>query len=154
MEIYKVTLFGHRDLYEHQKVEERLYPILQGLIRTKPYVEIYIGRNGEFDVFSASIVKRAQKAVESHNSGMTLVLPYHNKDIEYYYQYYDSVIIPECIEKTHPKGAITKRNRWMVEECDLFICYVTHENGGAYTALKYANKLGKDIINLAVCEDN
>ena len=24
-------------------------------------------------------------------------------------------MIPECIGRTHPKGAITKRNRWMVE---------------------------------------
>lgn len=148
MEIYKVTLFGHRDLSEHQKVEERLYPILKNLIQTKPYVEIYIGRNGEFDIFVASVVKRVQNDLGNHNSCMTLVLPYSDKDIEYYYQYYDSVIIPECVEGTHPKGAITKRNRWMAEECDLFICYVTHENGGAYTALKYANKLGKDIINL------
>ena len=69
--------------------------------------------------------------------------------MEHYEKYYDSVIIPECIAKTHPKGAITKRNRWMIEQADLFICFVEHEEGGAYTALKYAKKLGKKIINLA-----
>ena len=30
--------------------------------------------------------------------------------------------------------------------------YVEHKNGGAYTALKYARKLGKKIINLATDE--
>ncbi|MBQ7314820.1 MAG: hypothetical protein IJW83_02290 [Clostridia bacterium] len=116
-------------------------------------MEIYIGRNGEFDMFAASIVKRAQKAFGEERCAMTLVLPYVQKDIASYEQYYDSVLIPECIEKTHPKGAITKRNRWMVEVCDLCIGYVEHENGGAYTALKYAKKLGKKVINLAI-EDN
>ncbi|MBE6646325.1 MAG: DUF1273 domain-containing protein, partial [Ruminococcaceae bacterium] len=55
-------------------------------------------------------------------------------------------MIPECIGRTHPKCAITKRNRWMVEACDLFICYVEREDGGAYTAMKYAKKLEKKVI--------
>ena len=80
---------------------------------------------------------------------MTLVLPYMNKDIAYYEQYYDSILIPACLSRIHPKGAITKRNRWMVEECDLLVCYVEHESGGAYAALQYARKMGKEIINLA-----
>ena len=37
----------------------------------------------------------------------------------------------------------------MVEQADLFICYVEREEGGAYTALKYAKKLEKEVINLA-----
>ena len=83
---------------------------------------------------------------------MTLVLPYVQKDIASYEQYYDSVLIPECIEKTHPKDAITKRNRWMVETCDLVICYIEHEQGGAYAAVKYAEKLGKNSININATE--
>ena len=58
-------------------------------------------------------------------------------------------MIPECVEKVHRKGAITKRNRWMVEQADIFICYVEKEEGGAYAALEYAQKLNKQIINLA-----
>ena len=40
----------------------------------------------------------------------------------------------------------------MVEESDLFLCYVERPSGGAYTALQYAKRLGKDIINLATAE--
>ena len=153
MNIYKVTLFGHREIYEHQKIEKKLYPILRDLIRTKEYVEILVGCNGEFDKFAASVVKRAQKDFGAHNSEMTLVLPYHYKDAEYYEQYYDSIIIPDAVSGAHPKGAITARNRWMTEECDLFICYVNRTSGGAHAALKYANKLGKIIINLSADDD-
>ena len=146
---YRVVLFGHRDFCKHSILDEQLLPILKNLIRTKPFVEIYIGRNGDFDICAATIVKQIQKTVGKSNNELICVLPYPEKNIEYYEQYYDSIIIPECIEKSHPKSAITKRNRWMVEQADLFICYVEREKGGAYTALKYAKKLKVQIINLA-----
>lgn len=149
MNIYKVTFFGHRDFYIDRAKEEKLFAIVRDLIQTKPYVEFFIGRNGEFDIFAASVVKRAQKAFGSENSSLTLVLPYKTKDIEYYERYYDSVMIPECVEGSHPKGAIINRNSWMVEKCDLLVCCVERE-GGAYNAMKYAKKLGKEIINLQV----
>ena len=142
MTVYKVALLGHRYLYTGG-VEKRLQKALENLIRTKEYVEIYIGREGEFDILAASVVKRLQKDLLVDNCEISLVLPYLKKDIEYYAQYYDNVTIPECVEGLHPKSAIGRRNKWMVEECDLFICYVERKNGGAYDALKYAHALGK-----------
>ena len=151
-DIYRVVLFGHRYFEGHRVLDKKLYPLIGDLIRTKSFLEIYIGRNGEFDIYAASIVKRVQNALGKDNNELICVLPYTEKDIEYYEKYYDSVIIPDCVWKSHPKGSITKRNRWMVEQADLFICYVEREEGGAYTALKYAKKLQKQIINLAYTE--
>ena len=153
-ETYRVVLFGHRYFEGHRVLDEHLEPLLKELIRKKPFVEIYIGRNGEFDIYAASVVKRVQNAMGKENSEFICVLPYPEKDMEYYEEYYDNVMIPECIGRTHPKGAITKRNRWMVEACDLFICYVEREEGGAYTAMKYAKKLEKKVINLATIEED
>lgn len=146
---YRVILFGHRDFYGHRILDELLDPLLKDLIRTKSFVEIYIGHNGEFDIYAATVVKRVQSSMGKANNEFICVLPYPQKNMKYYEEYYDSIVIPECAQKTHPKGAITKRNRWMVEQADLLICYVEREEGGAYTALKYAKKLGKQIVNLA-----
>ncbi len=146
---YRVVLFGHRDFCGHQVLDARLYPLLCDLIRTKPFVEIYIGCNGEFDIYAATVLKHVQKAMGKANNELICVLPYPEKNMKYYAEYYDSVIIPECIGTSHPKGAITKRNRWMVEQANLFVCYVEREQGGAYTALKYAKRIKKPIINLA-----
>ena len=121
---YTIVLFGHREFNEHNTLEDLLYPLLKHLIKTKSFVRIYIGRNGEFDLYTATILKRVQKAIGKDNNELVCVLPYSHKDIKYFEEYYDDVIIPECIGKTHPKGAITKRNRWMVEQADLLICYV------------------------------
>ena len=150
---YKVVLFGHRDFYGHRILDEHLYSLLRELIRTKPFVDIYIGRNGEFDVYAATVVKRIQKAMGKANNALVCVLPYPQKDMEYYEKYYDAVLIPECIGRAYPKGAIIKRNQWMVEQADLVICYLERESGGTYAALRYAKRLGKQIVNLAKKQD-
>ncbi len=103
MDIYRVALFGHRDLDAHEKVERKLFPILTELIRTKSFVEFYIGRDGEFDIFTASLIKRFQRNTENTNSEIILVLPYPKKDIEFYEQYYDGVIITDQIIKNASK---------------------------------------------------
>ena len=146
---YRIVLFGHRDFDGHKTLDERLYPLLCDLILNNPFVEIYVGRNGEFDVFAASVVKRVQRKLGKDNNELSCVLPYHTKDTEHLEHYYDRIIIPECVVGSHPKSAITKRNRWMVEQADLFICYLERDNGGAYSAMKYAKKLNKRIINLS-----
>lgn len=149
MNIYRVAFFGHRRIYNIREIEEKLVPILNELILTKEYVEFYIGRNGDFDEFVASVIKRVQKQLDRDNNVMILTLPYTVKDIEYYADYYDEIVIPEAIGNAHPKAAITLRNRWMVDTADLVIAYIEHEEGGAYAAVRYAERGKKEIINIS-----
>ena len=87
-----------------------------------------------------------------HNSCLILLQPYPMKDDEYYEKFYDEVQYP-VDSKIHPKAAITKRNQWMVENAELLIAFVEEgRKGGALTTLKYAEKQGIDIINLAICD--
>ena len=148
MKIFIVSLFGHREIDDLFKLEKLLFPVIKGLIQTKTYVSFFVGRNGEFDEYAASVIKRAQKAVGKENNEITLVLPYSVASIEYYGNYYDDIIIPGSLSGVHSKAAITKKNRWMVEMSDLVIVYVARNKGGAYKAMKYAKKLNKNVINL------
>lgn len=152
-DIYRVAFFGHRRIYNIREIEEKLVPILNELILTKEYVEFYIGRNGDFDEFVASVIKRVQKQLDRDNNVMILTLPYTVKDIEYYADYYDEIVIPDAIGRAHPKAAITLRNRWMVDTADLIIAYIECEEGGAYSAVKYAKKLNKKVVNIGSAED-
>ena len=61
MNTYRVCLFGHRQLYDLRKIEQRLSLIINNMIQTKPFVEFFLGRNGEFDEFAASVIKRVQR---------------------------------------------------------------------------------------------
>lgn len=150
MEIFTVSFFGHRDIYDYRKIDKLLPPIIKDLLRTKYYVAFLVGRNGDFDIYVASIVKQVQNELGKENSDLTLVLPYNVKDMEYYENYYDGILIPAELYKAHPKAAITLKNRYMVESSDLVIVNVERKSGGAYTAMKYAEKLNKEVINIAI----
>ena len=58
-------------------------------------------------------------------------------------------IYPEGLETAPPKFAITKRNKWMVQECTHLIAYVRNTWGGAYDAMELAKRKKKHVINLA-----
>ena len=151
-EIYRISMFGHRDFNGHMQLEDRLIPILRDLIRKKKFIEIYMGRDGEFDTYAATLVKRVQKGYDDYHAiEFNLVLPYPKKDMDAFEKYYDRVNIPIS---ARPKLAITKRNEWMAEQADLILCYIERESGGAYRAVKYAECLGKQIINLYLCAKN
>ena len=148
MKMLTVSLFGHRQVDDLRRLEERLYPILKNLIGATEYINFLIGRNGEFDEHIASVIKRVQKEIGQENSTVTLVLPYTVADLEYYEKYYDDIIIPDEVYGAHPKSAITLRNQWMIEHSDLVIVYVARDRGGAFAAMNYAKKMNKGIINL------
>ena len=151
MDTLNISLFGHRKIEDLKLLDDKLMPLVHELIQMNPYVSFFIGRNGEFDEYAASVIKRVQKILGKENSEITLVLPYATADMKYYEEYYDSVIIPESLYGVHPKSAITMKNRWMIDHSDLVIVNVERNCGGAYTAMKYAEKMQKKLINL--CED-
>ena len=55
---YTIALFGHRQLANALQVEQRLEACLRELLRTHAQVEFLLGRNGEFDLLAASVIRR------------------------------------------------------------------------------------------------
>ncbi len=112
-----------------------------------------VGRNGEFDKYVASAIRQIKKASLKYNCELILVLPYLTAEFlnnkASFENYYDSVILSHTASKAHPKSAIQIRNKDMVDQADLIICYIENNFGGAYKAIKYAEKQKKKIINLA-----
>ena len=71
-----------------------------------------------------------------------------NTNKEYYNCMYDDIIIPDELAFVHYKSAITKRNRWMIDNSDVVIVYVIRNHGGAYDAMRYAERQNKTIIRV------
>ena len=61
---------------------------------------------------------------------------------------YGETMLPEGIEGVHPRYVNSWRNKWMVNESDIVIAYVTHSWGGANKYVEMAAKRGKNVINL------
>ena len=152
LDIFTVSFFGHREIDRFREVERQLESLVLKLIDEKDYVDFLVGRNGEFDQIAATIVRRV-KGYYRGNSSLIWVMPYemaeYRESKKEYDLYYDEVeTCPESAD-TYPKAAYQIRNRSMVDRSDLVIFYVTHNSGGAYQTMKYAQNIGKTIINIA-----
>lgn len=153
MNIYTVSFFGHRYIEHEPQIENRLNRLLYDLITHKEYVDFLVGRNGDFDLFASSAIKRAIHSYAYGNTHFTLVLPYmkaeYRDNQKGYLEYYDEVEICSKSAEAHPKSAIQVRNRNIVDRSDLVVCCIQHKNGGAYKTIQYAKKQCKKIVNLA-----
>ena len=52
MDIYTVSLFGHREINQPIMAAEKLEKVIRKLISSKEYVNFLIGRDGEFDIIA------------------------------------------------------------------------------------------------------
>lgn len=138
--------FGHRNVFD--PVDDFLYNEICRLIEAENVTEFLVGDNGDFDKAAASAVRKAKN--DYGNIRLTLVRPYFSEELnsnkDFYKALYDDVVIPSESAQAHFKAAITKRNKWIIDNSDFCVFYVLRENGGAYTALKYAEKQEKKII--------
>lgn len=153
MNVYTVSFFGHRYVECGMDIEKRLDTLLHEIITQREYVEFLVGRDGEFDLLASACIKRAIRSYDYGNTHFTLVLPYmkaeYRDNEQEYLNYYDEIEV--CVESSnaYPKSAIQIRNRSIVDRSDLVVCCIQHKKGGAYTTIRYAEKQGKKIINLA-----
>ena len=148
-----VSLFGHRIIEDYNFVESKLYELLRIVMQNgNREIEFLLGRNGDFDLMAASVIRKLKKETGSENAFLTLVLPYETAELrnntETFESYYDSIEICEASADQNFKYAIVARNRDMIDRSDMVVVYVKNESGGAYQSLKYAEKNQKRIINL------
>ena len=152
MQIYTVSFFGHREIENALEVERKLEAKITELIQTKQYIEFLVGREGEFDILAASVVKGVKKQMDYANCSLIWVLPYMKAEFrdneKEYLDYYDDIEICEQSAKAHYKTAMQIRNSAMVDRSDLVICCIQHKSGGAYKTVQYATKQNKDIFNV------
>lgn len=137
--------FGHREVFEsiREQVEAAVVLAIQ---RGCNY--FYTGAMGEFDSLFSDAVRVAKN--DHPNIKLICIKPYLTTDIneskEYYTALYDEIIVPDELAGIHYKAAIKARNRWIVDHSDIVIGYTIRDYGGAYLALKYAEKVGKEVI--------
>ncbi len=146
--------FGHREIYKD--IYGELEHAIENLIVNEKVKIFMTGGMGEFDKTFASVVRKIK--IRYKDISLILVKPYFSGELntnkKYYESMYDDVIIPDTVLGIHPKAAITKRNRWLVENSDIIISFVHRDYGGAFEAVKYANRLNKRVINIYDSDSN
>ena len=74
-------------------------------------------------------------------------MPGEKTEYENYYAE-EETLLPDGIEVGPARFAIDRRNKWMIEQADYVITYVTHSWGGAAKFKELAEKKGKTVINI------
>ncbi len=138
-----VTFFGHKDTPKN--IEPTLRTTLVDLIENHDATEFYVGNNGNFD----TMVRRQLEALsQTYPITYSVVLAYlPTKKSEY--DELANTILPEGIETVPKRFAISWRNKWMIEQADVVVTYVTHSFGGAWQFKAMAERQGKTVIELS-----
>ena len=137
------TFFGHRDSPE--KIKHLLKKTILYIIEKEGVRDFLVGNNGNFD----AIVRRQLEDL-SHTYPITynVVLAYMpTKKNEY--DSFTNTVYPEGIETVPKRFAISWRNKWMIQQSDVVVTYVTHNFGGAAQFKEMAEKQGKTVIELS-----
>ena len=138
-----VTFFGHKDT--PKEIEPTLRTTLIDLIENHGATEFYVGNNGNFDTM---VRRQLEDLSQTYLITYSVVLAYiPTKKSEY--DDYTNTILPEGIETSPKRFAISWRNKWMIEQADIVVTYVTHSFGGAAKFKAMAERLGKTVIELS-----
>lgn len=151
-----IAFFGHRQIYNKVEIQDRLMELLSVLL-PKGFSRLLIGTHGDFDNVTLSTCLQYKKRFNQNITIDVVVtsLSFLNKD-EYGYSKIDNYKNMGCgtvfydIEEVYFKKRITYSNEKMVNESNLIICYDDMDSykSGAKTAIKYAQRQNKTIINL------
>ena len=138
-----VTFFGHKDT--PKEIEPTLRATLIDLIENHGATEFYVGNNGNFDTM---VRRQLENLSQTYPITYNVVLAYlPTKKSEY--DDYTNTILPEGIETVHKRFAISWRNKWMIQQADAVVTYVTHTYGGAWQFKVIAQRQGKTVIELS-----
>ena len=138
-----VAFFGHKDT--PKEIEPILRTTLVDLIENHGATEFYVGNNGNFDTM---VRRQLEKLSQTYPITYNVVLAYlPTKKSEY--DDFTNTLLPEGIESVPKRFAISYRNKWMIEQSDVVVTYVTHTYGGAWQFKVIAQRQGKMVIELS-----
>ena len=137
------TFFGHKDT--PKEIEPTLRSTLIDLIENKNVNVFYVGNNGNFDTM---VRRQLEDLSQTYPIIYSVVLAYlpteKNK-----YDNLTNTIYPEGIESVPKRFAISWRNKWMIQQSDIVVTYVTHNFGGAAKFKTLAEKSGRAIYSIS-----
>lgn len=140
------TFFRHRDC--PSSIKGKLHKEIDRLICNHGIDTFYVGTHGNFDRMAYAALVELRKRYQHIKVYRVLAYMPRLSDIAQDRSVLDDTILPEGIEKVHPRYAIPHRNNWMIDHSDYVIAYVTHTFGGAYQAVERAKKKGKILIQI------
>ncbi len=138
------TFFGHSDCPSSVKADLR--NALIDLIEHHEVDMFYVGNNGTYDRIVRTTLKELQSEYTHIRYAVVLArLPGRVHE----YDDYSDTMLPEGIESVPPRFAISWRNKWMLQQSDFVVTYITRTWGGAAQFAYIAKRQNKTVIELS-----
>ena len=141
------TFFGHKDT--PKEIEPTLRSTLIDLIENKNINVFYVGNNGNFDTMVRRQLEDLSRIYPITYSVVLAYLPTEKNK----YDDLSNTIYPEGIETVPKRFAISWRNKWMIQQSDIVVTYVTHNFGGAAQFKEMAVKQKKKVLEISCSLD-
>lgn len=137
------TFFGHKDC------SPAIIPLLEkaivDLVVNHDVRMFYVGNQGQFDAYARRVLRGITKTYPQVSYAVVLAYMPCGASVN---EDSSDTMLPEGIERIHPRYAISWRNRWMLAHADFVIAYVTHSWGGAARYVQSALRQHKQVLNL------
>ena len=141
--MYACTFIGHSDC--DKSVKEKVIFEIENLIINHNVNVFYVGTQGGFDRLVYECLCELE---EKYEIKVVVVLAYLNREDDLTYYDTKKTIFPDCLTKTPPRFAISKRNEYMFKNADYLICYLDKQFSNTYELVLKAVKRKMKIINL------
>lgn len=141
------VFFGHADT--PTAIRPALKVAILSQLSKDPATEFLVGHQGSFDHMAYSILKEIKPCYPQMSFSVVLAYAPENRASDSANRY-ENTVLWDGVETTPKRYAIARRNSWLVQQCDMVICYVTRSavsNSARY--VEQASRKGKRIINLA-----
>lgn len=147
---------GHRRIpkEDYDKVKERLEKVVLDLYNYRGIIYYGAGEALGFDTLAAETVLRLRESCPDIR--LILVLPCRNQtrnwktdDVRRYESIIQSADKVIYTSDLYTDGCMQKRNRRLVDDSSVCVCYQTQPKGGTAYTVSYAKDCGLEIINIA-----
>ena len=147
--------FGHRTINETEELRNKLTKIIENIINDKNVNTFLFGSMSRFNSLCLEIVTDIkQKYPRIKRVYVRAEFPYISDDyLAYLLQFYDETYYPEKILGAG-RASYVERNQEIINKSQICVVYYDSSyspkkrKSGTEIAFKYAQKRGKDIINV------
>mgnify|MGYP003290355059 CR=1 FL=1 len=149
--MYTCFFIGHRDTPD--SIQKKLNESVEYLWRKCGVTQFVVGHHGNFDRMAINAVNQAKIKNPELYAYILLESYTPRPDTTVFLPgCFDDYYLPNNIELVHPRYAIEKANRRMLQECHYLVAYVVRDGGNAAKIVRSAKRMEKDglrVINLA-----
>lgn len=153
-----VCFTGHRTI---PKSDLSLLPgrldLLLNALYEHGYRDFISGAARGFDLLAAEAVLRLR--IAHPDVRLLMALPcatqsqlWHDADLQRYEQILYNADAIKVLSEKYYHGCMLARNRYMVDQSAMCVCFLTHNRGGTIYTVSYAMKVDCPVINIAMAD--